>query len=74
VGKAEGRRPLGKPRHMWEDTIKIDLQTIRWGVDYIDVAQYRHRWQTVVNFCLHNMQTIPRLAEEVTVSNKVLCS
>jgi hypothetical protein len=26
VGKLEGKRPLGRPRHRWEDNIKIDLQ------------------------------------------------
>jgi hypothetical protein len=25
VGKPEGRRPLGRPRHRWEDNIKMDL-------------------------------------------------
>jgi hypothetical protein len=25
VGKAEGKRPLGKPRCMWIDNIKMDL-------------------------------------------------
>jgi hypothetical protein len=25
VGKPEGRRPLGRPRHKWEDNIKMDL-------------------------------------------------
>jgi hypothetical protein len=25
VEKPEGRRPLGRPRHRWEDNIKIDL-------------------------------------------------
>jgi hypothetical protein len=25
VGKPEGRRPLGRPRHRWEDNIKLDL-------------------------------------------------
>ena len=25
VGKPEGKRPLGKPRHRWEDNIKMDL-------------------------------------------------
>ena len=25
-GKTEGKRPLGRPRCMWEDNIKIDLQ------------------------------------------------
>jgi hypothetical protein len=31
VGKPEGRRPLGRSRHRWEDTIKIDLQAVGWG-------------------------------------------
>jgi len=25
VGKLEGKRPLGRPRHRWEDNIKMDL-------------------------------------------------
>jgi len=28
VGKPEGKRRLGKPRHGWEDNIKIDLQDV----------------------------------------------
>ena len=31
MGKPEGKRPLGKPRHRWEDNIKVDLQEIGWG-------------------------------------------
>ena len=30
VGKPEGKRPLGRPRHRWEDNIKVDLQ--KWDV------------------------------------------
>jgi hypothetical protein len=26
VGKPEGKRPLGRPRHRWVDSIKIDLK------------------------------------------------
>ena len=33
VGKAEGKRPLGRPRHRWEDNIKIDLQEVRGDGD-----------------------------------------
>ena len=25
VGKPEGKRPLGRPRHRWKDNIKMDL-------------------------------------------------
>jgi hypothetical protein len=28
VGKPEGKRQLGKPRHRWEDNIKVDLQEV----------------------------------------------
>ena len=28
VGKPEAKRPLGKPRHGWEDIIKIDLEEV----------------------------------------------
>jgi 3-oxoacyl-ACP reductase-like protein len=31
VGKSEGKRPLGSPRHRWEDNIKIDLQEVGCG-------------------------------------------
>jgi hypothetical protein len=31
VGKREGRRPLGRARHGWEDNIKMDLQDVGWG-------------------------------------------
>ena len=28
VGKPEGKRLLGRPRHRWEDNIKVDLQEV----------------------------------------------
>jgi hypothetical protein len=31
VGRPAGRRPLGKPKHRWEDNIKMDLQEVGWG-------------------------------------------
>jgi hypothetical protein len=31
VGKPEGKRPLGRPRHRWEDNIKTDLQVVGCG-------------------------------------------
>jgi hypothetical protein len=30
VWKPEGRRPLERPRHRWEDNIKMDLQEVGW--------------------------------------------
>ena len=26
VGKPEGKRPLGRPKHRWEENIRVDLQ------------------------------------------------
>jgi hypothetical protein len=49
VVKPEGRRPLGRPRHRWEDYIKMDLREVGWeGTNWIDLAQDRDRWQAVV--------------------------
>jgi len=31
VGKAEGRRPLGRPKRRWGDNIKMHLQEVGWG-------------------------------------------
>jgi hypothetical protein len=30
VGKPEGKRPLGRPRHGGADNIKMDLQEVGW--------------------------------------------
>jgi hypothetical protein len=44
VGKPEGKSPLGRPRHKWEDGIRMDLrETSLGGVDWIRVAQDRDR-------------------------------
>jgi len=31
VGKPEGKRPLGRPRHRWEDNIERNLREVGWG-------------------------------------------
>ena len=50
VGKPEGKRPLGRTRNRWEDNIKMDLQEVGcWGMDWIELAQDRDRWQALVN-------------------------
>ena len=49
MAKPEGKRPLRRPRHRWEDNIKVDLQeVICEGKDWIVVAQNRDRWRAVV--------------------------
>jgi hypothetical protein len=49
VGRPEGRRPLGRPRRRWEDDIKMYLQEVGWGRDWIELAQDRDRWRALVN-------------------------
>ena len=50
VGKPEGKRPLGRPKHRWEDNIKMDLQEVgSGGMYWIELAQDRDRWRALVN-------------------------
>jgi hypothetical protein len=38
MGKPEGKRPLGRPRHRWEVGIRMDLRETFWGiVDWIQL-------------------------------------
>jgi hypothetical protein len=50
VRKPKGKRPLGRPRHSWEDGIRMDLREISWGgAEWIQLAQDKGRWQALVN-------------------------
>ena len=50
MGKLEGKRPFGRRRRRWEDTIRVDLQEVGCGgMDWIDLAQDRDRWRALVN-------------------------
>jgi hypothetical protein len=54
VGRPEGRRPMGRLRHRWEDNIKIDLWEIGFGdVDWIHLAQDRDRCWALVNMVMN---------------------
>ena len=49
VGKPERKRPLGRPRHRWEDNIKIYLQEVGCGcIDWFKLSQDRDRGQALV--------------------------
>jgi hypothetical protein len=49
-GKPERRRPLGRPKHRGEDHIKMDLREVGCGcMNWIELAQNRDRWRTLVN-------------------------
>jgi hypothetical protein len=46
----EGKRLLGRPRHRWEDGIKIALWETGWGVvEWIHLAWDRDHWQALAN-------------------------
>ena len=50
VGKPEGKRPLGRPRHRWVDNIRTDLKEVGCGyMDWIGPAQVIDRWRTLVS-------------------------
>jgi hypothetical protein len=54
VGKPEGKRPLGTPRHRWVDNIKMDLKEIELdGRDWLDLAQDRDQWRALRNTVLN---------------------
>ena len=46
VRKPEGKGPLGKPRHRWEDNIKMDLREVGChSGHWIDLAEDRDQWR-----------------------------
>ena len=50
VGKPEGKRALGRPRHRWEDNIKMDLQDVGRGCGaWMELTQDRDRWRALVS-------------------------
>jgi hypothetical protein len=54
VGRIKGKRPLGRPRHRWEDDSKMDLREI--GIDgakWIRLAQDKARWRAFVNMVMN---------------------
>jgi len=54
VGKPEGKRPLGRHRHSWEDNIMMDLQeVVLGGIDWIQLAQDRDRWRALVTVVMN---------------------
>ena len=78
VGKPEEKRPLGRPRHRWEDNIKMYLQEVGGGCeDWMELAQDRDRWRTLVstamNLRVQKIRGISLLAAEpVSFSRRAL--
>jgi hypothetical protein len=49
--KHTGKRPLGRPRHRWEDNIRMALEEI--DINTRNLAQDRNYWRTLVNAALN---------------------
>jgi hypothetical protein len=54
VGRPKGKRPLGRPRHRWEDNVKVDLREIEINeANRIQLAQDRVQWWAFVNMVMN---------------------
>jgi hypothetical protein len=66
VGSPEGKRPLGRPSHRWEDNIKMDLQDVgQGGLDPFTTF-------TLIKFFPHNF-FINHLNNEGHFTGEVKC-
>jgi hypothetical protein len=65
VEKLEGKRPLRRWGHRWEDNIKINLQEVGWKV-WIDLVYDRDRWRALVDAVM-NLQ-VPQNARNFLTS------
>ena len=54
VGRPERKSPLGRPRYRWKNNSTMDHQEMGWGgMDCINLAQDRDRWQVLVNVVMN---------------------
>ena len=54
TGKPTGKIPLGRPRHSWEDNMRIDLKEIGINMrNWVGSAQDRDYWRDLVNAALN---------------------
>jgi hypothetical protein len=61
VGNTEGKRPLERPKRIWNDGIRMDLREIDLvGVDWIRLSQDRDRWRAVVSAVMNLRVLAPR--------------
>ncbi|KAJ4451324.1 hypothetical protein ANN_02786 [Periplaneta americana] len=54
VGRPEGKRPLGRPRHRWEDNIQMDLREVGYDDrEWINLAQDRDQWRAYMRVAMN---------------------
>ena len=56
VKKPGGNRPLERSRRRREGNIKMGLQKVGWGMDWIDVAQDRNKWRSLLVYAVINLR------------------
>jgi hypothetical protein len=50
LGRPEGKRPLERPSHRWENNNKINHQGVGWGgMDWIELPQDEDKWSALVS-------------------------
>jgi hypothetical protein len=59
--KPEGTRSLGRPRHRWENGIRMDLRDFGWGVVWTQLVQDRDWWPALVNMVMNRRVLAPRI-------------
>ena len=52
-GNPRERGHWGRPRCRWEDNIKMDLQEVGGGGDWMELAQDRDKWRALVNMVMN---------------------
>jgi hypothetical protein len=71
MGKPEGKRPLGKLRLRWGESIKMNLQEVGWrGMGWIALAEDRDRWRAVVNAVV-NLKVTYNAVNDLTIPGPV---
>jgi hypothetical protein len=59
--KSEGKRPLGRPMHRWEDGIRMDLREIGWeDGEWVQLAQDMGQCLAVMNAVMNLRVLVPR--------------
>jgi hypothetical protein len=55
AGRPKGKRPLGRPRHKWDDNSKMELREIGInGVSWIHLAQDRVQWWAFASMVMNH--------------------